>query len=63
MAELFTILGIIVAVLSGDVLVCALVTLYLYDTLDDDTFLLPSLIINSFWCVCVVTVNIMGRIS
>ena len=63
MAEPFTILGIIVAVLSGDVLVCAIVTLYLYDKLDDDMFLLPSLLINMIGLILVVTGNIMGRIS
>lgn len=63
MAELFTILGIIVTVLSADAFVCALVTLYFYDTLDDDAFFLPSLIINIIGCVFAVTANIMGRIS
>lgn len=63
MAEPFTIFGIIVAVLLGDVFVCALVTSVVYDYLDEDMFLLPSLIINVIGCVCAVTANIMGRIS
>ena len=63
MAELFTILGIIVAVLSGDVFVCALVTLVVEKYLDDDLYLLPSLLINMTGLILAVTGNIMGRIS
>lgn len=63
MAELFTVFGIGVAVLLGDVFVCALVTLVVYDYLDEDMDLLPSLLLNVIWFVCAVTVNIMGRIS
>ena len=63
MAELFTLLGIIVAVLSGDALVCALVTVVLEKYLDDDLYLLPSLLINVTGLICVVAGNIFERIS
>lgn len=63
MAEPFTILGIIVAVLLGDAFVCTLVTVVLEKYLDADLYLLPSLVINVSGFIFVVTGNIIERIS
>lgn len=63
MADIFLMLGIMVSVIMADAIVCLGLTLFVEKELDDDLYLLPSLLVNSIGFVIVSAFSIYRTIA